>query len=99
MAFNSPRPAKRLSSIAGFDDHIAAKRRQGFPAHHQITHSINGAAIVKEDVVDERVAEPLLTRSISLALAAVGFDASEPLALDSFRIGVEECMRFFVTER
>lgn len=94
MALENPRPTKRLSSVAGFDDHVISKRRQELAIHHQITHGIDGACTTNEAALDNNVAESLLTRSISLALDVVGFDASEPLALDSFRVGVEECMRF-----
>lgn len=94
MALDNLRPTKRLSSVAGFEDHIISKRRQGLPVHHQIAHGTDGASITIEAVLDDNVAESLLTRSISLALDVVGFDASEPLALDSFRVGVEECTRF-----
>ncbi|KAI4284788.1 MAG: hypothetical protein L6R35_004811 [Caloplaca aegaea] len=98
MALENPRPTKRLSSVAGFDDHVISKRRQGLAIHHQITHGIDGACTTNEAALDNNnVAESLLTRSISLALDVVGFDASEPLALDSFRVGVEECMRFSIS--
>ncbi|KAL8966659.1 MAG: hypothetical protein Q9197_005862 [Variospora fuerteventurae] len=95
MALENPRPTKRLSSVAGFDDHVISKRRQGLAIHHQITHGIDGACTTNEAALDNNVAESLLTRSISLALDVVGFDASEPLALDSFRMGVEEYMHHF----
>ncbi|KAI4223452.1 MAG: hypothetical protein L6R36_005418 [Xanthoria steineri] len=42
--------------------------------------------------------ELLLTRSIALALAALGFEASEPLALASFRLVVEEYMHDILTD-
>ncbi|KAL8959984.1 MAG: hypothetical protein Q9193_003237 [Seirophora villosa] len=95
MALDNLRPTKRLSSVAGFEDHIISKRRQGLPVHHQIAHGTDGASITIEAALDDNLAESLLTRSISLALDVVGFDASEPLALDSFRVGVEEYMHHF----
>lgn len=41
---------------------------------------------------NEESVQFLLVRSISLALAAVGFEAAEPLAVESLRAEVEECM-------
>ena len=35
----------------------------------------------------------MLTRSIGLALEAVGFEAAAPDALEAFRVDVEECMK------
>lgn len=35
--------------------------------------------------------QALLTRSITLALDAVGFQAAETTAIESFRTNVEEC--------
>ncbi|KAL9008818.1 MAG: hypothetical protein Q9173_006095 [Seirophora scorigena] len=95
MTLENLRPTKRLSSVAGFEDHIISKRRPGLPVHHQIAHGTDSASITNEAALDDNVAESLLARSISLALEVVGFDASEPLALDSFRMGVEKYMHHF----
>lgn len=95
MAFEDYRPTKRPSSAAGFDD-PGAKRKQGVSGHHKISRAINGAHSNGRVPSEHGLVESLLTRSISLALDVVGFEASEPLALESFRVGVEECMRFSI---
>lgn len=93
LTFEDRRPIKRSSSTAGFDDHGATKRKREDSAYQKITGVVNGAQSRERVALDSAVAETLLTRSISLALDVVGFEASEPLALESFRMGVEECMR------
>lgn len=37
--------------------------------------------------------QSMLTRSIGLALEAVGFEAAAPDAMEAFRVDVEECMK------
>lgn len=43
-------------------------------------------------IQDEKRVQDMLTRSITLALEAVGFDGAEPEAVESFRLEIEECM-------
>lgn len=92
MIFEDDRPLKRSSSAAGLDNQFATKRQQGTSGYQEIAPSINGTRSGESIALDDEVAETLLRRSISLALNVVGFEASETLALESFRVAVEECM-------
>lgn len=42
-------------------------------------------------IQDDEAVQSMLTRSIGLALEAVGFEAAAPEAIESFRLNVEEC--------
>lgn len=44
-------------------------------------------------IQDEKRVQDMLTRSITLALEAVGFAGAEAEAVETFRIETEECMR------
>ncbi|KAL8932645.1 MAG: hypothetical protein Q9211_006198 [Gyalolechia sp. 1 TL-2023] len=92
MAFDDHPPVKRSSFIAGFDDQDATKRNKVHSGHHKISENINGVSKCGGVILGDEAVETLLTRSIGLALDVVGFGASEPLALQSFRMGVEEYM-------
>lgn len=94
MALEHPGSTKRPSSAAGFDDPVAIKRKREALNHHKFARITNNACSCDKKASEDEVVETLLTRSISLALDAVGFEASHPLALESFRVGVQECMRF-----
>ena len=48
-------------------------------------------------IIDEPAVQSLLVRSIETALEAVGFDAAESEALDSFRAHTEECKAVLMT--
>lgn len=91
MAVSYPHPLKRTSSVAQFDEPAAKKLNRGHVRHHKASwdphrqHRYNATVLNGEDV------QFLLTRSIGLALEAVGFKAATPEALDSFRGDVEEC--------
>ncbi|KAL8897872.1 MAG: hypothetical protein Q9207_006984 [Kuettlingeria erythrocarpa] len=98
MALEGAGPTKRLSSAAGFDDPVAMKRKRGASNHHKFTRITNGACSSNKNASKDEVVEILLTRSISLALDAVGFEASEPLALESFRVGVQEYIHRFAAD-
>lgn len=88
MAYEIDRPRKRSSSAIDLDIPIA-KRSLVPLRHRKISWDFN----VKNSFHDSHAVEILLTRSVSLALDVVGFDASEPLALESFRKAAEQCMR------
>lgn len=93
MAFDD-RPIKRSASMNDFDLPIAKKSK--LTASHRliIDEGSNDLESLNVAFNGDAQVELLLTRSIALALAALGFEASEPLALASFRLVVEECMRF-----
>ena len=83
-------PLKRTSSQAFFDDPVPKKIKNGLKRHRatfDIQHEYRRDAALQ----DEEAAEALLTRSIDLALEAVGFEAAQPTALESFRLLTEEC--------
>ncbi|KAL8825159.1 MAG: hypothetical protein Q9170_007908 [Blastenia crenularia] len=95
MAFDAYRPLKRSSFTAGFDSQIATKRNKLGLDHHKITQDVNGILPSDALTLSDEGDDTLLMRSIGLALDAVGFEAAEPLALQSFRMGVAEYMHQF----
>ncbi|KAI4264357.1 MAG: hypothetical protein L6R42_000542 [Xanthoria sp. 1 TBL-2021] len=97
MAFDD-RPSKRSASMNDFDLPIAKKSK--LTASHRLRIDERSNNLESLDVAfngDAQV-ELLLTRSIALALEALGFEASEPLALESFRLVVEEYMHDFLAD-
>lgn len=60
--------------------------------HHKPTWNLDNSRRYEAPCQNEESIQFLLVRSISLALAAVGFEAAEPLAVESLRAEVEECM-------
>ncbi|KAL8714268.1 MAG: hypothetical protein Q9225_006618 [Loekoesia sp. 1 TL-2023] len=98
MAVENDRPVKRSSFTAGFDIQVATKRSKLGLGHSKITQDINGTGPTDAVTLDDEGVEILLTRSISLALDVVGFGSADPLALESFRVGVEEYMHRFAAD-
>ncbi|KAL9600501.1 MAG: hypothetical protein Q9219_003152 [cf. Caloplaca sp. 3 TL-2023] len=95
MAIESHEPVKRSSFTAGFDTQLATKRRKlGLSQRETARGSDSIKAVDGVPLHDEGV-EALLARSISLALDAVGFKSSEPLALESLRVEAEEYIHRF----
>ncbi|KAL8744654.1 MAG: hypothetical protein Q9190_003120 [Brigantiaea leucoxantha] len=92
MAVDDGRSLKRSLSAAEFAFPPAKKLNRGRSRHHKLTWDFGGLSQPFAPVQDEQIVQSMLTRSICLALDAVGFNASEPLALESFRAQVEECM-------
>ncbi len=83
---------KRTSPAEHRETPPSKRQRQGLKHHHQLRHtqrSHNGIASVPQD---ESLIQTLLSRSVGLALDAVGFDGADPVAAESFRAQVEECM-------
>lgn len=76
---------------ADLDAPVAKKRCTGLVHHHRLKWSLDRTGPLFLPCQDEEVIQSLLTRSISLALEAVGFDAVDPVAIESFRAEVEEC--------
>lgn len=85
---------KRSVPMNDFDLPLAKKRK--LTASHRLIIDQASCGSESLDVTFNGNAqvEFLLTRSIALALEALGFEASEPLALESFRLVAQECMRF-----
>lgn len=92
MALERDRAMKRSSSAVNFDLPDLKRRNLAPIRRHKITCDIDGGNASELAFHDAGAAETLLTRSIGLALDVVGFDAAEPLALESFRVAAEECM-------
>lgn len=83
---------KRTSSTAEFDIPASKKLNRGLRYHHhKLTWDFGGLHQSPAPLQDANLAYSMLTRSICLALRAVGFDGAAPLALESFCAEVEEC--------
>ena len=95
MAVYQSLPIKRSASSASFDTFGLPphkKQNRGQLRHHQPNWDFQREQL-KEPWQDAEAVQSMLTRSIGLALEAVGFDASAPDAMEAFRLEVEECMR------
>ena len=78
---------------ADLDTPAAKKHCSGLAHHHKPKWNLKTTGLLFSPIQDEEVIQSLLTRSISLALEAVGFEAAEAVAIESFRAEVEECKR------
>ena len=87
-------PAKRsaTSELLGLPPH--KKLNRGQLRHHRSNWDLQ-REYLKEPWHDEEAIQVMLTRSIGLALEAVGFEAATPDAMEAFRVDVEECMRSY----
>ena len=83
---------KRTSTSADFETPIAKKQNIGSLRHHKASWDLSRSKRRETSCQDDEVIQALLTRSITLALDAVGFEAAEPSAIESFRVHVEECV-------
>ena len=92
MAICEPYPRKRTASATEFDSPAPKKIQRGQVRHHNATWDLQRDHRRDGVLQNEETADTLLTRSISLALGAVGFEAVGVGALESFRLIVEECM-------
>lgn len=90
MAIDAP-SLKRTSTAAELETPIAKKQNLGTLRHHKPTWDLNRSKKPEPPSQDGKSIQSLLTRSIALALDAVGFEAAEPVAMESFRAEVEEC--------
>ena len=95
MALLKPHPLKRTSSTAELESPAAKKLKCISVKHHKPLWDLQREQGLESPWRDDEAAQSMLSRSIGLALKAVGFDAADPVAIDSFRSGVEECMRSF----
>ena len=82
---------KRTSTAANFETPIAKKQNIGSLRHHKPSWDLSRSKRREISCQDDEAIQALLTRSITLALDAVGFEAAEPTAIESFRVNVEEC--------
>lgn len=84
--------SKRTSTTAEFETPVAKKQNFDHVRHHKISWDLSKSLRFETPCQDEEAMQALLTRSITLALDAVGFEAAETTAIESFRINVEECV-------
>ena len=94
MAVYQSLPAKRSASsdLLGLPPH--KKQNCGQIRHHRPNWDLQRQQL-REPWQDEEAVQSMLTRSIGLALEAVGFEAAAPDAMETFRVDVEECMRSY----
>lgn len=84
-------PLLRTSTTADLDVPAAKKQCSGLLRHHNLTWNPEKAKGLYSPCQDGEAIQSLLSRSICLALEAVGFKAADPVAIDSFRAEAEEC--------
>ena len=84
-------PAKRSATSELLGLPPQKKQNRGQILHHQSNWDLQ-REYLKEPWHDEEAIQSMLTRSIGLALEAVGFEAAMPDAMEAFRVDVEECM-------
>lgn len=90
MAIDPP-SLKRTSTTAELETPVAKKQNLGNLRHHQPTWDLNRLRKLDPPCLEEDLVHSLLTRAIALALNAVGFEAAEPLAIESFGAETQEC--------
>ena len=69
------------------------KIKRSHVRYHKAKYDLQRAQRQDASIQDERRVQDMLTRSICLALEAVGFGAAEKEAVESFRLDTEECTR------
>lgn len=88
-----PSPPSSLKRASPSDIELTppTKRQDRRKRHHALRYSQphKGSASIPHD---DSIIQTLLSRSVSLALDAVGFDGADPVAAESFRAQTEECM-------
>lgn len=93
MAVQHQNSLKRTSSAAQFNTPPTKKLNRGPIRHHKASWDIQRTQRREAVWQDEESQQSMLSRSIGLALKAVGFGAAAPEAIDAFRSDVEECTR------
>lgn len=94
MAIDLP-SLKRTATTADLEPSVAKKQNLGHLRHHRPTWDLNRLRKLDPPCLEEDSVHSLLTRSIALALNAVGFEAAEPLAIESFGAEAHECRCLF----
>ncbi|KAL9128962.1 MAG: hypothetical protein Q9217_002478 [Psora testacea] len=98
MAVYEPHPLKRTVSAAQFESPAPKKLQRGQVLHHKAVWDAQPNWRRYASLQGEETADTLLRRSISLALEAVGFQAVEAGALESFHTDVKEYMAHFLAD-
>ena len=89
----SPPSSLKRPSPSDFELSPSAKRQnQGKRHHHALRYSQPLDQTTASISQDATIIQTLLSRSVGLALDAVGFDGADPVAAESFRAHAEECM-------
>lgn len=91
MIVNDVRSQKRNSTTANLDLPPTKKQHLRHSRHHKLTWRPDVTIRSQLPAQDEESAQALLTRSIALALEAVGFQGADAVAIESFRAETEEC--------
>lgn len=73
-----------LASTDQVDGSLNKRRRTH---HHYVHHKQN---LSPDDLLPEEQVQSLLTRSLTLALVAADFKGADPVALEKFRVAVDE---------
>ena len=92
MTVSQSIPAKRSATSELLGVPPRKKQNHGRIRHHRLKWDSQREQL-KESWHNEEAVQFMLTRSIGLALEAVGFEAATPDAMEAFRVDVEECMR------
>lgn len=87
----SPPSTLKRSSPSDFELTPPAKRQDRRKRHHALRYSQLPHQDTASISQDESIVPTLLSRSVSLALGAVGFKGADPVAVESFRAQAEEC--------
>ena len=89
------RPAPPLEAPAPVKSVQPASKKvkRSHVRYNKAKYDLQRAQRQEASIQDERRVQDMLTRSISLALEAVGFEAAETEAVESFRLDTEECTR------
>lgn len=91
---------KRNAITADLDLPPAKRQHLRLARHHKLSWVPNEDIRVQSSPQNEESAQFLLTRSIALALEAVGFESADPVAIESFRAETEEyILRFLARVR
>ncbi|KZF18939.1 hypothetical protein L228DRAFT_251468 [Xylona heveae TC161] len=90
-------PLKRSSSEAQNEDFGDSTKRRRYFHHHTIQHKQTQPADAAAVPQDESVIDALLTRSIGVVLETVGFAGADSVAIESFRLEVDEYIQGFLS--
>src|SRR5262245_55992251 len=70
---------------------VTKRQRREYHRYHRLQKPLETGGL-EPVIADDTPVDKLLNVSIGLMLKEVGFDLADPVALDSLRSGVEECM-------
>lgn len=68
------------------------KQKVEYRRVHRLQSPLDVAALDSGVIADDASVDQLLNMAIGTSLRTAGFDLAEPVAMDSFRDSVEECM-------